>query len=865
MPETTQTQCPVVIKDRDGKSIAVRSVQANIILDGPVGRAAMEVTFNNDTDTPIEGDLVFPLPPFASVENLQVRVGGREIDGKFKPRERAQADYDRAVQAGHTAVLGETEGEDLCRLRVAPIDKGEDVVVRLSVVHPLTPTADGYRLIVPLTYMPRYVEDEAELKPTEKAAVDRPRPLTLAARAQVAVSVLGARGKTKAVCRTHQLDVAETPEGTTFRVKDAPLDADLHITISDASPGAEPTVWVRHDAGAGADNHGPTTAVALVPPAIVLDGVVIARDVLFLVDRSGSMGSGFGQARSKLPMDSALEATRGCLRALGEKDRFNIIAFDDRLESLAKGPVPYDDANLAAAEAFLSGIHARGSTDASMALEAALGGTNLGEVATSIETPPDPNLRLRVIILMTDGDVSGAEAVIRTAREKMHDTRMFVVGIGYSVQHSLLASLAEAGRGIYCPVGQDDLESVVGRIKSAIDAPLLTGVKVRLDQGGDVVDADKVESLGALDLFAGEPLMLAFRGALAAGTKLILSGQRAGGEDYRVVVPVDAAQDAGSDGSVAARLWAMLRNKRLSYRFDPKDDAALEELGVAFGLANRRTALVGVHSDPRGIKPTETIPVVLPMPRNLAAESDQGGLESLQTLGGAPKGAMAFAAPICAVAGASGPARGIRSRGLAGGTMRGAALGATLSASADRGATLCAESSEDWMDSEPTRGNISASVPGAYAALDSMVAGPRFTDDMAGLRHLVLLQGASGLWADCGATLMAVLALVGRGHTARQGDFRGELRKTEIALAKLMAQNGLPADQMLLVCAALAILRRADGVPAPDVDAQIDAQLDRINIQDIPDRRSRVRMLATLMGPMVNSNLAQEIRSCLLG
>ena len=312
-----------LVEPSSGAFLAVRGLSVEAAVDGPLCRTDLRITFNNDLGRTLEGDLVFPLPPFSALCELQVRVGKRTIVGKVRPRERAQAEYHRAVQAGQTAALGETEGEDLARLRIAPIESGEDVEVSLSLLHTLLPIADGHRLVLPLTYMPRYVESEQAQKPTERAAVERQRPLTLKARAEVKIVVRKGPVPLKVRCTSHSVQAQDQGGVMKIELTGVPLDRDLQLELVDRQQGDLPTTWVRHDPGDGRDGQGPTTAVAVVPPAFAEEGVTVARTILLLVDRSGSMDGD--------PMRSAIRAVKGCLRALGPADRFNLIAFNDKI------------------------------------------------------------------------------------------------------------------------------------------------------------------------------------------------------------------------------------------------------------------------------------------------------------------------------------------------------------------------------------------------------------------------------------------------------------------------------------------------------------------------------------------------------
>lgn len=856
----------VNLSDVDGDSfLAVRSVSADVVIDGPHASLKLVITFHNDIGRTVEGDLVFPLPPMASLRSLVAKIGQRTIQGKVRGRGRAQAEYQRAIDAGKSAALGESEGEDLARLKIAPIENGEDVEISLTVDQILLPISDGHRLIVPLTYMPRYIEKPDELNTTEIAAVNRPRPLTLAARASVDVRIDHPQGKLSTIrCASHQVTTNAGEKETRIALRDAPLDRDLQIEIADRPRGEKPALWVRHDATNGPDDNGPTTTVAIIPPAFADEGPTIPRSVVFLVDRSGSMNGA--------PMTSAIRAVRGALRALGPEDRFNIIAFDNQLEALATAPVPFDDDALTEADAFISKIRARGGTEASMAIQAALAPRLEAAVPVAITKPPSPDqtYRLRVVVFMTDGDVANAAGVLRAAKEKLIDTRVHVLGIGDAVQHSMLAQLADAGGGTYTPVAtNEDLEKALVRLKNAITAPLWTGIRVLVERDGERKAPKMLEPPGPMDLFAAEPVLFSFRGPVNSGEKLVLMGQKSEGDDQRIVFELSVPENARAEN--AATLWALLRNQRLTYRFDPNDDNTLEGLGTAFGVVNRKVALVGVHSDERQAPIQGHVPVVLPMPSNMDDEDDgmmRSALYSPAPAGGAPRASMLMAAP--AMPGAPPPPApgGFGPPPASGGfgppppspgfgpppamgtpppPPRSAAAAPPPGARprpapAPQPQPIAASISMDFMEAEER-------VRAAPAKAAEPPATISFPDGDAGLRALLLHQKADGLFAgDIASTLAAVAALVGHGHTAREGLFRAELRRTMITLrSKIPSLSG---NEQALALLALALLVMPHGDPAPDgLAADLATNLAGISLTDLSETRKKVRAVMAAAPP----------------
>ena len=959
----------------DGTFVAIQGFSAEIRVDGPLVTSQLNLSFINDTGHNIEGDLVFPLPPSAALTELTVLCGSRTLQGKIRPRGRAQAEYRRAIDAGQTAALAQSEGEDLMQLHIAPIEAGEQVIVKLGLMSVLTPTAEGHRLLLPLTYMPRFVEDATSQKAIEAAAGERPRPATLAARASVRITIKHSAGLEAPTirCSSHTALQERLADRTVVTVQSVPLDRDLHLEIADKPKKGQPAIWTRYLSGEGPDGLGATTSVALIPPAFADEGPTIPRTVTLLVDRSGSMNGN--------PMAAAQRAVRGCLRALGPSDRFNIIAFDSSLEALARRPVPFNDQNLQAADAFISAITARGGTDATMAMKAALDDVQAAGCSAVIESVPRPDAshRLRIVVFMTDGDVSGAQHILEVSKPRLMDTRLHVIGIGASVQHSLLGALATIGGGTYTPVSDDkDLEKALTRLKNTIDAPLMTGIQVTTEIDGVQQSPKHLEPQGPLDLFAGRPLLLSWRGNMPATAKLLLTGLRPDGEELRLRVSLDLNK-AAEDGHSAALLWALLRNRRLTYRFDSSDDATLQALGTDFGLVNRQVALVAVHPEQRDVEVESTRPVSLPMPSQ-QAPATSGGASYNTTSAGSYQGGSPFPPPAAAApmrpsvgapakakrrsapapmsppapgsapppVAAPAPARSNSSKAQlrmeesaatpspaaaqmdfmememeraapapisASYSPPGASHGAIPSIPADpsmpaeapsasKGGILSRakelfsrkpkadskrRSSSSTPVSPPPEMSAPPPPPMAPAALPVSVAskpapqaakaakdeGSRaeakaavsrsFSDNEAGLRALLLEQGADGLFAgNWAVTLAAVAALVSRGHTAREGQFRAELRRTLQAVRQQLP--GLSGDERHAAALILALLTVPHGEAAPaELVAAAASALADASLHDLAALQAKtVAALAALQTAGATNLTSQPLAHAIL-
>jgi hypothetical protein len=111
------------------------------------------------------------------------------------------------------------------------------------------------------------------------------------------------------------------------------------------------------------DPHGYFTLM-LRPPARVADEDVRGRELIFVMDSSGSM-EGFPIEKAQAVMKRAIEAMR-------PQDLFNVITFNNETDCLWTEPRPANEVNRAAAIAYVLGRQGGGGTEMKKAVLAAL-------------------------------------------------------------------------------------------------------------------------------------------------------------------------------------------------------------------------------------------------------------------------------------------------------------------------------------------------------------------------------------------------------------------------------------------------------------------------------------------------------------
>ena len=149
----------------------------------------------------------------------------------------------------------------------------------------------------------------------------------------------------------------------TWSLKD---DAILEATASHWSTRTAPTgLGVSFDpASVPAPIEGGYLTLVVAPPAAVAPAEVPAREIVFVLDTSGSM-RGF-------PVDKAKQVMSKAIAAMRPADTFNVITFAGSTRVLWPQPVPATAANIQAAQAFVDGQQGGGGTELMEAINAAL-------------------------------------------------------------------------------------------------------------------------------------------------------------------------------------------------------------------------------------------------------------------------------------------------------------------------------------------------------------------------------------------------------------------------------------------------------------------------------------------------------------
>ncbi|MGH6736151.1 MAG: marine proteobacterial sortase target protein [Methyloceanibacter sp.] len=598
----------LLLKSEDGYVEAPR-LATDIVttVNGTIARTVVVQRFENPGDDWLEGIYVFPLPEQSAVDALRMEIGDRVIEGEIKGRDDAKALYEAAKDAGQKASLVEQERPNIFTNSVANIGPRETVVIRIEYQETVKQDGGAFSLRFPLVVAPRYnpapsgvnvvdfggtqvpsdpVPDRDRITPPvlDPAKAGKINPVSIEVKLNAGF-VLG-----DVASAFHKISLTRTGDETaTLKLADGTVPADKDFELTWRPKGAAtPQTALFHEVVNGQDY-----LVAMVtPPTLDAAPKVLPREIIFVIDNSGSMaGTSIVQAKQSLLL---------ALDRLRPGDKFNVIRFDDTMDTVFPAPVDATAENLAVAKHFVSRLDAEGGTEMLPALKAALADL----------TPADTS-RLRQVVFLTDGSVGNEAQLFAEIAANLGRSRLFTVGIGSAPNSYFMRQASELGRGTFTHIGSDaQVLERMSELFAKLEKPVMVSLKAEWPAGTTV----EVWPNPLPDLYAGEPVVLAAKVGAMTG-ELRLSGLFDG-------KPWTAALRLGDaiGGEGVAKLWARskiaaLEAKAATDFMATGIDKQIEAVALEHHLVSSQTSLVAI--DTMKTRPDGTDVTTTNLPLNL--------------------------------------------------------------------------------------------------------------------------------------------------------------------------------------------------------------------------------------------------------
>ncbi|NES96264.1 MAG: after-VIT domain-containing protein [Desertifilum sp. SIO1I2] len=618
MATSTPVYPGLYVQSEREKNLAfpLKHTAVNAQIDGNLSRVEVIQSFENPFSEPLEAIYIFPLPDEAAVDQMEIQIGDRTLKGSIKKREEAQALYQQAKQQGKTAGLLEQERDNIFTQSLANIQPGEQIQVIIRYSDRLKFEGENYEFIFPMVVGPRYIpgnpidnSSDTDIVPDASRISPPIVPPGTRSRHEISLNLTLSAGVPIAEVRSpsHRIEINRTGERLQIQLGDDDTlpNKDFILRYQIASEQTQTTILTQ------ADERGGHFALYFIPALTYRPEEIIPKDVVFLVDTSGSQG-GF-------PLQKCQEMMRQFIASLNPGDTFSILDFSTHVRRLSETPLANTPENRARALTYINQLNACGGTEMLSGLRAAI-------------NAPTPEGRLRSVVLLSDGYIGNETQIFAEVQANLkRGNRLYSFGAGSSVNRFLLNRVAEIGRGTCQIIRHDEPTTVAEKFFRQMNNPVLVNIEVAWEGDGE---PPCIYPSAAPDLFAEQPLVLMGRKADATAGKLRISGTCGGGQAYAQTF--DLNFEAAGNPAIA-QLWGRARIKELMNQMASGEVKSgvesVTDTALTYHLLSQYTAFVAISDDQR-VEPSSQslkveVPVEMPEAVSYAAAA-------------APSSAMAF-------------------------------------------------------------------------------------------------------------------------------------------------------------------------------------------------------------------------------
>ncbi|KAK4151894.1 von Willebrand factor type A domain-containing protein [Chaetomidium leptoderma] len=422
---------------------------------------------NPKSDAIPELRYTFPLYDGVSVVGFVCTINGdRVIRGVVKERAEAKQTYQAAVDRGETAGLLEQlpDASDVFTTTIGNIPANATLKVEITYLGELKHDAevDGIRFTIPTHIAPRYGSYPGQLLRSSTVSTEGGISIVVDVEMPSGSNVKNVQSPSHPISVT----LGNTSAGAASGADMSLQKASATLALSTAELGDDFVLQVV------ATNTANPVAVLETHPTLPNHRALMATlvpkfnlpssrpEIVFLCDRSGSMGDG-----RKIPnLKTALHLF---LKSMPVGVKFNICSFGSHHEFLfPTGSRTYDASALEEATRYVDRFSAN------------FGGTDIYQPMEDVFKKRYTDMDLEVFLL-TDGEIWDQAALFRLLNKDVAESkgriRVFSLGIGSDVSHALIEGVANAGNGFSQSVG--DNENMNSKVVRMLKASLTPHIK----------------------------------------------------------------------------------------------------------------------------------------------------------------------------------------------------------------------------------------------------------------------------------------------------------------------------------------------------------------------------------------------------
>lgn len=387
---------------KNGERLPLRSVAVEGDIKGYLMGLVIRLIYENTEKDPVEVVFKMPLENSQAVVGLTAIIDGKKIRADLKEKEEAKAVYDDAIAGGQTAALGETIEDDVFSVSLGNLPNESKADIELHLVNQLPVDAEGkISFSLPTILKDRYtpVSDITPSTNTTNSDISG----TVSGIDQIVLRIHNSKAIKSITSSTHVIRVEETDNDVqVVTMSNVQSDVVVQVELQEPHTPFAITEYGQPKEGDG-DPSFMSNHVVMLNFFPEIPRIQVSSELIFLVDRSGSMSGSFIKRASETLVLFMKSIPEGC--------HFNIYGFGSSYVSLFPSSVPYNQRNLEKA------------MDHVLNLKADLGGTEILPPLDDIFRHSLIKNLPRQIFILTDGAVSNTSACIDKVKQNSHNAR----------------------------------------------------------------------------------------------------------------------------------------------------------------------------------------------------------------------------------------------------------------------------------------------------------------------------------------------------------------------------------------------------------------------------------------------------------
>jgi len=459
------------------QEIPLEKVVVHSEIKDTIAEVYVQQTYINNSEDTIEALYKFPLDSEAAVESFEADIDGQSIYAKIYKNDEASKLYEQELEQGNMAFLLDEEYKDVFQVSIGNLKPKQKVYIKLTYVTELNTGNENNKVtfILPNIIAPRYGNNNSKVE--SKIFEGNPKysnnvNYTLDLNVELEMS-----GKINSIeSPSHEIikNISEKKNNVatvTFKSDTVYLEKDFILDIEVEELNISKVLIEYNE-----ELKSYASLLTLMPNLIQNEQLKV--EIIFLIDQSGSMHG--------WKLDYLKDALTLFLKSMPVDSYFNIITFGSLYEHLFDKSVKYSEETLKTA------INLIDEMDASM------GGTEMRDALEYIYSTEVPEGFNRSIFLLTDGEIWDVDPVIDLVRENTakQNSVLYTFGIGKSVSHYLVSSIARNGNGmsLFVTEGERLEKKVLLQLKNVL-VPYIQDYTISWKEKGTstVVENEKIE------------------------------------------------------------------------------------------------------------------------------------------------------------------------------------------------------------------------------------------------------------------------------------------------------------------------------------------------------------------------------------